>query len=123
MAKREENLKKINDELEKLSDEQLERVAGGNSNETIDDSLFLNCLNGSTDRYGMLRISVEDHDKEIRDAWAKVGVEAEIHSGNFIEYGKLNVYKINGKVVERDEAIKHAMKVTGHYMDWGSWDW
>ena len=29
MATREENLKKINDELEKLDDEQLEQVAGG----------------------------------------------------------------------------------------------
>ena len=29
MATREENLKKINDELGKLSDEELEKVAGG----------------------------------------------------------------------------------------------
>jgi len=29
MATREENLKKINEELEKLSDEQLEEIAGG----------------------------------------------------------------------------------------------
>ena len=29
MATREENLKKINDELEKLNDEQLEKIAGG----------------------------------------------------------------------------------------------
>ena len=29
MATREENLKKINDELEKLNDEQLEQIAGG----------------------------------------------------------------------------------------------
>ena len=29
MATREENIKKINDELEKLDDEQLEQVAGG----------------------------------------------------------------------------------------------
>ena len=29
MATREENLKKINDELEKLDDEELEKIAGG----------------------------------------------------------------------------------------------
>ncbi len=29
MANREENLKKINEELEKLDDEQLEKIAGG----------------------------------------------------------------------------------------------
>ena len=29
MANREENLKKINEELEKLSDEELEKIAGG----------------------------------------------------------------------------------------------
>jgi len=29
MTTREENLKKINDELEKLNDEELEKVAGG----------------------------------------------------------------------------------------------
>lgn len=33
MATREENLKKINDELEQLTDEQLELVAGGSQNE------------------------------------------------------------------------------------------
>ncbi len=30
MATREENLKKINDELEKLTDEELDKIAGGN---------------------------------------------------------------------------------------------
>ena len=35
MATREENLKKINDELEKLSDEQLEQVAGGTWAQTM----------------------------------------------------------------------------------------
>lgn len=41
MATREENLKKINAELEKLSDEQLEKIAGG-------DELV---LDGVADRY------------------------------------------------------------------------
>ena len=36
MATREENIKKINDELEQLSDEQLEKVAGGGWIDMID---------------------------------------------------------------------------------------
>ena len=38
---REENLKKINDELEKLSDEELEQVAGGNIGQTAEDKDLL----------------------------------------------------------------------------------
>ena len=37
MANREENLKKINAELEQLSDEELEEVAGGTYKEIADD--------------------------------------------------------------------------------------
>ena len=37
MATRAENLKKINDELEKLNDEELEQVAGGIRLETFAD--------------------------------------------------------------------------------------
>ena len=38
MATRDENLKKINDELEKMSDEELDQVAGGTKMETWRDS-------------------------------------------------------------------------------------
>ena len=41
MANREEILKKINLELNKLSDEELEQVAGGNAEQTSNDSRFL----------------------------------------------------------------------------------
>jgi len=41
MATREENLKKINAELEQLSDEELEDVAGGNAEEIRDLYLAL----------------------------------------------------------------------------------
>ncbi|MBR0260686.1 MAG: hypothetical protein IJQ85_02720, partial [Selenomonadaceae bacterium] len=44
MATREENLKKINDELELMSDEELEQVAGGTYNNTAADSRALNEL-------------------------------------------------------------------------------
>ena len=37
MATREENIKKINEELEKLSDEELEKVAGGVLRNKIND--------------------------------------------------------------------------------------
>ena len=47
MATREENLKKINAELEKLSDEELDNVAGGGNIESSNDTRFLNVLNGS----------------------------------------------------------------------------
>ena len=52
MATREENLKKINDELEKLDDEQLEQIAGGrmmsmpeqNPNTDTAQNIFQNLL-------------------------------------------------------------------------------
>ena len=37
MATREENIKKINEELEKLSDDELEKVAGGAWRNKIND--------------------------------------------------------------------------------------
>ena len=58
MATREENLKKINDELEKLDDEQLDKVAGGGWIDMIDpknpftdpDSNQLNILKRPVDK-------------------------------------------------------------------------
>ena len=44
MANREENLKKINAELEMLSDEELEQVAGGNKRRLL---MILTSLRGS----------------------------------------------------------------------------
>jgi len=38
MATREENLKKINEELEKLDDEQLEQIAGGRMMQMIEQN-------------------------------------------------------------------------------------
>ena len=119
MATREENLKKLNDELEKLSDEQLELVAGGNAYDTADDSKFLNSLGGFTNRYSDFEIKHQNHDDEIREAWAKVGVEATIHGKMFFTE---NVYKINGKKVSRVNAIVYAMGQTHHQMAWGSWN-
>jgi len=123
MATREENLKKINAALEQLSDEQLERVAGGTTSEMADDSRFLNSLNGSCDRYGEWRIRNQSHGEEITKAWATVGVKAELHSGYIFGEGEPNKYFINGRQVTQEEARQHAMKVTGHYMTEKDWKW
>ena len=123
MATREENMKKINEELEKLSDEELEAIAGCTTTEMADDSRFLNSLNGSCDRYGEWRIRNQSHGEEITKAWATVGVKAELHSGYIIGEGAPNKYFINGQQVTQEQARQHAMKVTGHYMTEKDWKW
>ena len=123
MATRDENLKKINAELEQLSDDELEKVAGGTVTETANDSRFLNSLNGSCDRYGEWRIRNQDHDDEIRKAWETVGVKAEINTSFVFGQGKPNKYFIKGQQVTQEDARQHAMKVTGHFMTEKDWKW
>jgi len=113
---------KINDELERMSDAELDRVAGGGIMETTRDSQFLNRLNGSTERYNIWQISVGNHDGEIVRAWANLGVQAVVHSGTFLSDGSDNRYFIDGKEVTQDQARLHAMNVTGHYMTWYDWN-
>ena len=122
MTTREENLKKINDELEKLDDEQLEQVAGGTWVQTADDSRFLNVLNGSTDRYGATRISLTSGTKieeEVQRAWAALGIEFTWHGGAY----KLNEYRLNGNKINQNEAYEHAMKVVGKHLELKDWYW
>ena len=123
MATREENLKKINAELEQMSDEELERVAGGNCYETADDSRFLNSLANLCDRYGATTIAFFDYDDEIAAAWAKVGVKAYLSDNILKNSASANIYYINGTRVTQEQARQHAMKVTGHYMTRKDWDW
>lgn len=124
MADREENLKKINFELEQLSDEELENVSGGNAEQTSNDSRFLNSLNGSTDRYGPERIawSFGVHNAEIEKGWATVGIKATVYfaCGGF---GKSNRYYLDGQEITQEQARQHAMKVTQHYMTEKDWKW
>jgi len=104
-----------------LNEEQLNQVSGGDAAQTADDSRFLNSLNGSTDRYGAFKISIERYDAEIADAWAALGVTAVIHSGNFFYGGSDNEYYIGNKKVTQLEARHHAMKVVGKQMKYSEW--
>ena len=110
----------LKDEI--LKEEQLDHVAGGTWGQTADDSRFLNSLNGSTDRYGATRISVTYGTKieeEIQRGWAGVGIVFQWHGGATVD----NEYYLNGKKIDQDEARKHAMQVTGHWMSRKDWDW
>ena len=122
MTTREDNIKKINVELEVMSDEELDQVAGGTWAETAADSRFLNSLNGSTDRYGALRIAFTPGTKiqeEIQRGWAKVGIKFTWHNGAISG----NEYYLGDKKISQSEARKHAMQVTGKVMDVKDWDW
>ena len=124
MATREENLKKINDTLEQMSDEELSMVAGGTKEETANDSRFLNSLNGSCDRHGEYMVGEPFFGPSIRigitNAWKTVGIDAILHNNSRVHP---NEYYLDGNKITQEEARQHAMKVTGHYMTEKDWKW
>ena len=71
MATREENLKKINTKLEQLSDEELEKIAGGTRIETFGDG-FLLCDRGLIDRKDVTNI------KKVSDYMHSLGYKYEV---------------------------------------------
>ena len=109
MATRDENLKKINDELEKMSDEELENVAGGTYKETAADSRFLNDLAGLCDRFGSTRAFFDTNKvaEEAKSGWGKVGIEF------YFRPGVGNKYYLDGKRISRNEAIRYACNKVG----------
>lgn len=121
MATREENLKKINAELELLSDEEVEKIAGGTCYEMADDSRFLNSLNGSCDRYGATNIFFSDNrtDKDIKKGWSTVGIEVTFN-GSLMGSNK---YYLNSQQITREQAYQHAMNVAGKQMKESDWKW
>jgi len=100
MAKREENLKKINDELEKMSDEELDQVAGGYIGETASDSKFLYEYGLVDDWHGDLYVAFhwEKTSSEVDSGWSKSGITCVTKP-----FGG-NDYWLNGKKITRDEA-------------------
>ena len=103
MANREENLKKINSELEKLSDEELEGVAGGTIGQTAGDSKILYDY-GLMDRYyGTIPVMFYWGSKsaEVDAGWSKAGITCVTKPfGN-------NQYFKDGKEISRGEAYAH----------------
>ena len=103
MATREDNLKKINAELETMSDDELSMVAGGAKDETEGDSILLY-------EHGLINEWYGDHEThchwksssaEVDAGWAKAGITSVTKpSGD-------NLYFMGGKQISRDEAWNH----------------
>ena len=102
MTTREENLKKINAELEQLSDDELEQIAGGSIPQTAEDSQFLYKHGLVDDWHGVLGMTFRwgTFSKEVDSGWAKAGITC-----CTVPFDD-NKYWHGGKQISRDEAIK-----------------
>ena len=106
MATREENIQKINAELETMSDEELSMVAGGTKSETEKDNELLydhglmdHAPAGSTST-GIFWLSIS---AEVDAGWSKAGITC------VTKLGSNNLYFMDGRQISRDEAYKHVI--------------
>ena len=74
MATRDENLKKINTELEKLTDEELDQVAGGGFRQTIGDDAFLMEFGYMDKKFREYSFNWVENSAKVDAGWAKAGV-------------------------------------------------
>ncbi len=107
-----------------MSDDELDKVAGGTPGESADDSRFLNVLLHGTnkyhqcDRYGGFTILCEGSAREdLKKSWNSLGIELEY---SFCEY---NTYRLNGKEISREEAWAHAESLVGKHLTKEQWNW
>ena len=107
-----------------LSEELLDGVSGGSTQETSDDSKVLNVLlqgrSGKCDRYGTWRAGCNK--SEIVTAWASVGIKAVLNDHSMYQTIS-NEYYLNGKQISRDEAWAHAEQVVGRHLAKSEWNW
>ncbi|MBR5913285.1 MAG: hypothetical protein IKZ58_02820 [Selenomonadaceae bacterium] len=119
MATREENLKKINDDLEKLSDEELEQVAGGSYAQTVRDAFFMKALLNGTENapkeptlhtalLGIIR-SYNVDKEAVQKAWDVLGIDFKEHDFGNNDY----IVRETGKSLTQAQAWTYASKRMG----------
>ena len=108
MTTREENLKKINDELEQLTDEELENVAGGTYNNTAADSRALNELGlGISGRSALECFWIPTFNKastEVANIFDKFGIRVEQSWGAV--QNRYYIAGTGGQEISRKEAFQ-----------------
>ena len=97
------------DKENKLTNEALEQVAGGNAGECALESEFFNDLGYNIPVMGFLDMEFnwEEGSAKVKEGWAHFGVDC--HIAKSVK----NEYYINGKRVSRREAFKHAAYKAG----------
>ena len=112
MATRDENLKKINVELEQLSDEELENVAGGTYNNTAADTRLLNQLGYDIEGKSALELfwipSFHSSAKKVSEIFSGLGISVDQSWG-----AVQNRYYKDGKEISRAEAFRIAAEKKG----------
>lgn len=112
MANRDENLKKINEELEKLTDEELEKVAGGTYNNTAADTRALNSMGfnitprSANDCFLVWNNNAAQAD--VAKIFNKFGVSVD-QSWGAVD----NKYYYDGKQISRQQAFQIVADATG----------
>ena len=109
---------------EKLTDDELDNVAGGTQYESADDSRFLNVLLHKTtkyhqcDRYGQFNMFFGAGARaDLIKSWNSLGIELEE------DFYEENTYRLNGKKISREEAWAHAESVVGKHLTKEQWNW
>ena len=112
MANREENIKKINDKLEAMSDEELEKVAGGNRDELALDTQLFNAMGGRFQAYNLEDINssnVNGISSKITSMYDKLGIQV-----SYNDFGASS-YKVDGQPTTRNHAIEVALDRAGYH--------
>ena len=111
---------------EKLTDDELDKVAGGTPGESADDSRFLNVLLHGTnkyhqcDRYGEFKMYWNDSSRnDLIKSWNSLGIEITYSTSGLIQ----NTYRLNGNKISREEAWAHAESLVGKHLTKEQWNW
>ena len=105
MTTREEKIQTIeaefDAELEKLTDEQLDQIAGGSINEVSDDSSFLLKYRLISDKFDRIDTTTNWNKVStmVEQGWSKAGIHCFTRP-----FGK-NTYEYEGKKINRGEAM------------------
>ena len=104
MSNREEKLKKINDELEKLNDEELDAVAGGTLNELRDlQKLFYHYTDLKNGKMATVYKSADWIKNWLK---SRLNIDAEInYNGGWFTSPGANSYSRNGESLTHEQVV------------------